>query len=498
MKNVFLLLATTLVIFLLLFSCEDNNEKFGQNILNDLTVRSINFNSVEVSGIITDDTNAKVINGGYYIGKYESVDSVVYKKILNKNFCDTLSLNSNQEYWVQSFIKTKNNNIIEGEKIRFRTSDYKIIFEKYITVSHEYENLSNPANKYDFLDCIFDADENIVLAGGVGFPVRPYMIKIDKNGNYLWHNTFTNIPEQWANYSNVFVSKENDYLAICFRPLKSLFITKISSNGVFISNIEIEITEDTGVNPKWNYDIVYDKINDLFTLYCSIPKYYNESRTDFFFKVVKFNSNGNIIVNKQIESNYNMNQFDSRMYIVDNNNRYCVGHLPDFYDGSIITKVDEGMNVLYKKELLGYDIQQLAIRNNNIFVVATTYDWTRKFKFFEIDKNLTEFRELSEQWDVNDPYVYDVRVDKRGTTFICGGNSPYDFNSFGAFCVVSDDNKILHKEQNFGMDSRIGMSNTYHNFVRQMADSSFLLIGLWNMDSYYGHISKVYLRKFSY
>lgn len=494
MKNIYLIS----VILLILSSCERDNENFEQISINNLIIKSITFNSVEVSGIITDNTNAKIVNGGYYLGKYESVDSVVYKEILNKNFCDTLSLSSNQEYWIQSFIETKTGNTIKGEKLKFKSSDYNIIFEKYITVSHEFENLSNPFNKYDFVDCTLDTDENIVLVGTVGYsPAHPYMVKIDKNGNYLWHNTFTNFPEQWAGYNKIFVSNTSDYLAI-YVTWQSLYITKISRNGNFIAYYVIETNKDKETTPAYLFDIIYDKDNDLFTLYSAITEYYSDEHIDFSFKIIKFNSNGNVLENKKINTDFGINQFDGKWYLVDDNTRYCIGHLPNFYSGSIITKVDENMNVLCKKELLGYNIEQLVIRNNNILVVATTYDWVRKFKFFEIDKNLTEFRELSEQWDVNDPYVYDVRTDKRGTTFICGGNSPFLFNSFGALCVISDDNKILYKEQNFGIDSRIGMSNTYHNFIRQMSDNSFLLIGLWNPDSYDGPISKIYLRKFFY
>jgi hypothetical protein len=496
-----ILVATTLISLLILFSCKENNEdiEFTPITVNVLIVNPITFNSVEVSGIIADNTNANVISGGYYLGKHENADSVIYKESLIKNFSDTLSLNSNQEYWVQPFIKTKTDGIIKGEKIRFRTSKYKIIFEKYVTIHHEYENSYSDKN-YDFVDCILDSDENIVLVGSVAS--RPYMVKIDKNGNYLWHNTFSNFPEQWAGYHRVYISNTDDYVAI-YVTWQSLYITKISKDGNFTAYYKIETNNGIEITPGFLYDIHYDDNKDLFTWYSAITEYFSDEHIDFSFKIIKFDSNGRVFDNKKINTPYNINHFDGDWYLI-NNSRYCIGHLPNFYDGSIITKVDENMNILYKKELFGYNIQRLAMRENNILVVATTYDGigvTRKFKFFEIDKSLTEFKELSEQWNVSEPFIYDYLTDKEGNTIISGGNGIW-FNEYGSMCIISSNNRFLYKEQDFGINDRVlGIGKwmiTRFEFIKKLSDNSILLIGEYNPDFYDGPIDKVYLRKFSY
>ena len=501
MKNVFLTLATMLVILLSLFSCEDNNEISEQITVNDLIVRLIDCNSVEVSGTITNNFNSNIINGGYYIGKYESVDSIINKEILNKKICDTLLINPNQEYWIQSFITTKTGNTIKGEKINFRTFenpfDYKIIYEKYVTLPYEINSLSD--NRYYIKDCIFDANDNIIIVGGVAsnYAEHPHIIKLDKNGNYLWHHTFTNHPSKWSEYTKVLLTNENYYLTISFDQENILYITKISLDGNLISNTEIEFTDSGAINPGGNCDIRYDKENDLFTLYAKIVKIVDG--IDISYRIVKFNSKGTVMENRQVFSN----DFFTIKYVQDNGNRYCIGYRQNGL--TPIAVIDENMNILRIKELSGgYDIQELAMRGDNILVVAMNYSaMFHEVRFFEIDKNLTEFRELSEQWDISDPYVYDCFIDKNGNVFISGGNSPYWFNlfnEFGALCMISEDNKILYKEQNFGEEFRIPgkITITRHQLIRQMSDNSLLLIGLFNPDYYDGPISKIYLRKFSY
>lgn len=501
MKKMHLIIYMALLSLSILFSCKENNEDFEQLTFNDLTIKTVSFSSIEVSGIVTNNTNSNIIHGGYYLGKHENVESVIYKETLNKKFCDTLSLNSNQEYWIQSFIETKTAGIITGQKIKFKTSDYKIIFEKYVTVTHEFDNLSYPTSTYSFSDCILDNDGNIILAGGMGYnPAHPFMVKIDKDGNYMWHHTFTDIPQQWARYQKVFISNTNDYWAV-YVTWQSLYITKISKDGDFIAYYTIQTNTEGETTPANLYDIVYNKDDDSFILYSAITEYYSDEHIDFSFKIIRFDSSGNVTEHKKIKTNFGINKFDGKWYLV-NNDRYCVGHLSNFYDGSVITKVDGGMNILCEKELLGYNVQQLAIRENDILVVATTYDIgaKRKFKFFEIDKNLTEFKELSEQWNISEPFVYDCLTDKKENVLIGGGNGYNMFNELGAMCIISNNNTFLYKEQDFGIKDLIPgkWTSTRFKFIKELPDNSILLIGEYNPNLYDGPISKVYLRKFSY
>ena len=492
MRNYFVIILT--FIFTSCISKEDIPEKIIYN-LNQLKVETLSTKSVNISGSIISGKNDYNLSGGYIFENEKGERKVIVKMNILQEFIDLHeNLLPYTNYSVKTYIVNGVDTIF-GEPVKFRVSQYKLLMEKRIPLSHMFANLTYPRNTTWFYNCTLDDSDNIIISGYIGYnPFYPYMIKLDKTGNLIWQQT-PSLPSEFMSFTNHFVKKNNDIVGLS-ESQGVLYIVTISSRGNLLDTKKIVLADkDHYVNGISIID--YNRESDIFRCKYSHVSFNNNrvDYNDFCVKMIEFNSDGVVSSSKNFEKNIRFTDF-GYIYCQSGNDTYIVTR-----DSlNIYSRLDKNMKMVWKRRLeKGRYINKIIQRNNNNFLLLTTdFINSSDITVFEFD-SLGVTKGI-ETWNVKSPYINDAMTDRNNNVFVCGANSPELFNSYGSSWFFSSNNTFTSKEINYGIESRIPnkITITEFKFIRKLSDGSTLIVGMWNPDFYDGPTSQIYLRQFSY
>ncbi len=218
-----------------------------------------------------------------------------------------------------------------------------------------------------------DSSNNLYVSGYYhdGIDENLYFAKYDNDGNQLWNETLISNGGRDLGSDIELDSSNNIYITGYLRNGANydFYLTKYDSNRNHVWNETI----DFGTGQDLGIDIELDSSNNIYIVG------YIHNGADYDIYLTKYDSNGNDLWNKTINSGTG-HDVGVGLFLDINNNLYVSGYLDNGVDADIyLTKYDSnGNNIWNMTHDLGsgtdvaYDIE--LDLNNNIYIAGYTHN----------------------------------------------------------------------------------------------------------------------------